>query len=71
MPNELASGRGRGVIDRYRAYLPVSAIPEGCRIVCTVTGHGLKDPGVIVTTSDAAVQPNESAVRRALEKRWS
>src|SRR6476660_5225691 len=25
MPNELASGRGRGVIDRYRAYLPVSA----------------------------------------------
>jgi threonine synthase len=25
MPNELANGRGRGVIDRYRAYLPVSA----------------------------------------------
>ena len=48
-----------------------SAIAEGCRIVCTVTGHGLKDPGVIATTSDAAVEPNESAVRRALEKRWS
>jgi threonine synthase len=45
-----------------------SAIPEGCRIVCTVTGHGLKDPGVITTTSHAAVEPNESAVRRALEK---
>jgi threonine synthase len=48
-----------------------SAIPEGCRIVCTVTGHGLKDPGVIATTSRAAVEPNESAVRRALEKCWS
>jgi threonine synthase len=47
-----------------------SAIPEGCRIVCTVTGHGLKDPGVIATTSHAAVEPNESAVRRALEKCW-
>ncbi|MET0540014.1 MAG: pyridoxal-phosphate dependent enzyme, partial [Xanthobacteraceae bacterium] len=46
-----------------------SAIPEGCRIVCTVTGHGLKDPSVVATTSHAAVQPNESAVRRALEKR--
>jgi len=46
-----------------------SAIPEGCRIVCTVTGHGLKDPSVIATASHAAVEPNESAVRRALEKR--
>src|SRR4030095_16114488 len=25
MPNELANGRGRGVIDRYRAWLPISA----------------------------------------------
>ena len=30
-----------------------------------------KDPGVIATTSQALVEPNESAVRRALEKRWS
>ena len=25
---------------------PLPAIPEGSRIVCTVTGHGLKDPDV-------------------------
>ena len=25
---------------------PLAAIPEGSRIVCTVTGHGLKDPDV-------------------------
>jgi len=48
-----------------------SAVPEGCRIVCTVTGHGLKDPGVIATASHAAIEPTESAVRRALENCWS
>ena len=48
-----------------------SAIQEGSRIVCTVTGHGLKDPDVITTASSAAIEPNESAVRRALEKCWS
>ena len=25
---------------------PLPQIPEGARIVCTVTGHGLKDPDV-------------------------
>jgi threonine synthase len=53
------------------ARFSASAIPDGCRIVCTVTGHGLKDPGVIATTSHAAIEPNESAVRRALKKCWS
>jgi threonine synthase len=48
-----------------------AAIPDGCRIVCTVTGHGLKDPEAVAITSHAAVDPNELAVRRALEKRWS
>lgn len=32
--------------DRRPANSPVSQIPEGSRIVCTVTGHGLKDPDV-------------------------
>jgi len=28
------------------AACPIPAIPEGARIVCTVTGHGLKDPDI-------------------------
>ena len=30
---------------------PLAAIPEGSRIVCTVTGHGLKDPDIISARS--------------------
>lgn len=46
-----------------------SSIPEGSRIVCTTTGHGLKDPDVIAAEIGAAapVAPNESAVLQALE----
>ena len=46
-----------------------SSIPEGSRIVCTTTGHGLKDPDAIAAEVDAVapVAPNESAVLRALE----
>jgi len=44
-----------------------SSIPEGCRIVCTVTGHGLKDPEVISGVAPRAVAPNESEVLRAIE----
>ena len=46
-----------------------SSIPEGCRIVCTVTGHGLKDPDVIASSSRAPepIAPNEREVLRALE----
>jgi threonine synthase len=29
------------------AVCPLPAIPEGARIVCTVTGHGLKDPDIV------------------------
>lgn len=53
------------------ARFKASAIPEGCRIVCTVTGHGLKDPEVVAIESNPAVEPNESAVGRALENHWS
>ncbi|MEO7725450.1 MAG: threonine synthase, partial [Chthoniobacterales bacterium] len=45
------------------------SIPEGSRIVCTVTGHGLKDPEIVSAsvTLPTPVAPNESAVRRAIE----
>ena len=46
-----------------------ASIPAGARIVCTVTGHGLKDPEIVAQsiTPPGAVAPNESAVLRALE----
>ena len=45
-------------------------IREGSRIVCTVTGNGLKDPDVIVRqmTELKAVAPSVSDVRRAIER---
>jgi threonine synthase len=53
--------RARG--PAYRLY----QIPEGSRIVCTVTGHGLKDPDAIrFAAASAAVSPNESDVLRAI-----
>ena len=44
-----------------------SSIPDESRIVCTVTGHGLKDPSVISSAPPRAVGPNEQEVLRALE----
>jgi threonine synthase len=44
-------------------------IPEGSRIVCTVTGHGLKDPDIVAAGS-ADLKPvaaNEDAVLRAID----
>src|SRR5262245_47452789 len=45
-------------------------IPEGSRIVCTVTGHGLKDPDVIIgqmkQLNPVAAAVND--VRRAIER---
>jgi threonine synthase len=43
-------------------------IPEGALIVCTVTGHGLKDPDALLPriTQAPAVAPNEQAVLRAI-----
>jgi threonine synthase len=44
------------------------AIPEGSRIVCTVTGHGLKDPDVMMegVPKLTAVAPDEQDVLRAI-----
>jgi threonine synthase len=43
-------------------------IPEGSRIVCTVTGHGLKDPEIAAPPSASlkTVAANEGAVLRAV-----
>jgi threonine synthase len=43
-------------------------IPEGNRIVCTVTGHGLKDPDVVAerSTTLQTVAANEQAVLDAI-----
>jgi threonine synthase len=47
---------------------PFARIPEGSRIVCTLTGHGLKDPEVMADriTKLTAVPPNEQEVLRAI-----
>jgi threonine synthase len=47
---------------------PFTQIPEGSRIVCTVTGHGLKDPDVMADRAMklTAVAPNEQEVLRAI-----
>ena len=51
-----------------RAVYPFTQIPEGSRIVCTLTGHGLKDPEVMAerATKMPAVAPNEQEVLRAI-----
>jgi threonine synthase len=50
-----------------------AAIAHGSRIVCTVTGHGLKDPDTLLSSiaTPQAVAPNESEVLRALESERS
>ena len=54
-------------VDRNRqpAY-GFSDIADGSRIVCTVTGHGLKDPDAVRFATAAAVQPTETDVLRAI-----
>jgi len=44
-------------------------IPEGSRIVCTLTGHGLKDPDIAIAQAQRPVidiEPELDAVRRAI-----
>ena len=44
-------------------------IPEGSTVVCTLTGHGLKDPDIAITQSSGVIQtiPAElEAVKRAI-----
>jgi threonine synthase len=52
---------------RSAAYL-FETIPQGSRIVCTVTGNGLKDPDAVAAESDdlAPVAANTDAVRDAI-----
>jgi threonine synthase len=52
---------------RHPAY-SLAKIPEGSRIVCTVTGHGLKDPETAGKSASElkAVAANEEAVLRAI-----
>src|SRR5438105_6136212 len=47
---------------------PFTQIPEGSKMVCTVTGHGLKDPEVMADciVKLPAVAPNEQEVLRAI-----
>lgn len=54
-------------------HFSAASVPAGSRIVCTVTGHGLKDPEVLAATiaPRPAVAPNEEAVRGALATRLS
>jgi threonine synthase len=47
-------------------------IPEGSTVVCTLTGHGLKDPDVAISQAGDAVQTVDAdyeAVRRAIVDR--
>jgi threonine synthase len=50
------------------ARYPTAKIPEGSRIVCTVTGHGLKDPDVFAerVANLKAVPPNVNDVLAAV-----
>lgn len=42
------------------------SFPEGSRIVCTVTGNGLKDPEAVQFAAPQVVAPDEKEVRRLL-----
>src|SRR3984893_4496824 len=54
--------------DAADAALPFKKIPEASRIVCTVTGHGLKDPDVIMREMETLkpVSAKEDEVLRAI-----
>jgi threonine synthase len=62
------AGLLRAADSKCGAPFQAASIPEGSRIVCTVTGHGLKDPEIIAVDSSRAIEPNESAVRQALDE---
>ena len=70
---EPASAAGVAGLLRYtakeapegRAAGPLRAVPEDGVIVCTVTGHGLKDPDIILKQSeplDPPIQPTREAI---------
>lgn len=53
---------------KHESRFAISALPKGSRIVCTLTGHGLKDPDVLSgdIPPPRAVAPNELEVLRAI-----
>ena len=61
------AGLLRAAAGAGEARFTAAGIPDGCRIVCTVTGHGLKDPEVISSDAPTAAAPNESDVLRAID----
>lgn len=52
--------------DRADAAYPFSGMAEGSTIVCTVTGHGLKDPEAVRFTTGETVAAREEDVLRAI-----
>jgi threonine synthase len=52
--------------DTRKPNYSLGKIGEGSRIVCTVTGHGLKDPDAVRFTTDPAVAVDDSDVLRAI-----
>jgi threonine synthase len=60
----------RRTISGFANHWPGGAIPEGSRIVCTVTGHGLKDPEIIAANVKipAVIAPDETEVLRVLDR---
>src|SRR6476660_1436542 len=56
--------------DSTEAAYSFRTIPEASRIVCTVTGHGLKDPDPIIQQMNdlKPVAPTVNDVRRAMER---
>ena len=52
--------------DRSDAAYSFSDVPEGSTIVCTVTGHGLKDPEAVRFAASDAVAASEDQVLRAI-----
>src|SRR5262245_54108162 len=55
--------------DSANAAYSFREIPEGSRIICTVTGHGMKDPDLIIRRMEALkpITATVSDVRRAIE----
>ncbi|MGI8431467.1 MAG: threonine synthase [Chthoniobacterales bacterium] len=62
------AGLLRACLTKSDGHFSGEAIPDGSRIVCTVTGHGLKDPEIFSARirPPAPVAPNEKAVLAAL-----
>jgi threonine synthase len=61
------AGLRRAVIGRGR--LTSASIPEGSKIVCTVTGNGLKDPEIVSRriSLPPPIAPNEKEILRVLD----